>query len=30
MDNKYVVRCDGVSCYKTMNNPEGLGTTNFF
>ncbi len=30
MNNKYVVNCDGVSCYKTLANPEGLGTTKFF
>ena len=30
LDNKYNVKCDGVSCYKTLVNPEGLGTTKFF
>ena len=30
LDNKYIVKCDGISCYKTLNNPEGLGTTKFF
>lgn len=30
LDNKYIVRCDGISCYKTINNPDGLGTTKFF
>lgn len=30
LDNKYIVKCDGISCYNTLNNPEGLGTTKFF
>ena len=30
LDNKYIVQCDGVSCYKTMVNEKGLGTGNFF
>jgi hypothetical protein len=30
LQNKYNVRCDGVSCYKTLVNPEGLGTNKFF
>jgi hypothetical protein len=30
MNNKYAVQCDGVSCYKTLVNPQGLGTTKFF
>ena len=30
LDNKYIVQCDGVSCYKTMINEKGLGTGNFF
>jgi len=30
LDNKYVVKCDDVSCYSTLTNPKGLGTTKFF
>jgi hypothetical protein len=30
LGNKYIINCDGVSCYKTLANPEGLGTTKFF
>lgn len=30
LGTKYNVRCDGVSCYKTLVNPEGLGTNKFF
>jgi hypothetical protein len=30
LNSKYNVRCDGVSCYKTLVNPEGLGTNKFF
>ena len=30
LDEKYAVRCDGVSCYKTLVNPSGLGTQKFF
>ena len=30
LNNKYTVQCDGVSCYKTLVNPQGLGTTKFF
>ena len=30
LDNKYLINCDGISCYKTLPNPEGLGTTKLF
>ena len=30
LDNKYIVKCDDVSCYKVLNNPNGLGTTKYF
>ena len=30
LDNKYMVQCDGVTCYKKIVNEEGLGTGNFF
>jgi len=30
LDNKYIIQCDGVSCYKKMVNEKGLGTGNFF
>lgn len=30
LDNKYIIKCDGVSCYKKLVNTEGLGTTKFF
>jgi len=30
LDNKYLVYCDGVNCYKNMNNINGLGTSKLF
>ena len=30
LDNKYMVYCDGVNCYKNMTNDQGLGTTKLF
>ena len=30
LNEKYAVNCDGVSCYKTLTNPSGLGTQKLF
>ena len=30
LDNQYFVTCDGVTCQKTLVNPNGLGTTKNF
>jgi hypothetical protein len=30
LDNKYMVYCDGVNCYKNLHNDKGLGTSKLF